>query len=457
MGWIVTGCVGNVVGNDKVADAPVDAGHFLPSDANLNEGVRAFPGAQGFGALATGGRGGEVIKVTTLAATGAGSLQAALDRNQPRIIVFTVSGVIEGDIEVTHGDVTIAGQTAPGAGITIRGRLTGAYDFDVGNIIIRHLRIRPAYDGSSGEQFDSIQFSRNRLLMLDHISVSFGIDETVDLYEAEDVTVQWSAIEMSATSGHPEGEHNYGLINGPNGRRTSIHHTLFAHHKNRCPAIANGPADVRNNVIYNVRHGFVHHNPASGDFNIVGNYYRDGSDDTLIPFFFDDENPTGDDPSYFMADNYIDDPSSICDGVVGNPWTECEYDLVVDESHRATSEHDFSSASYFAPIDTQSSLDAYDLVLDQAGAFPRDVVTARAVAETRDRSGSWGAVMPDDLMAGLAATAPATDSDDDGMPDEWERSRGLDPDEDDDHDTVMPSGYTAIEEYINGAAELVMP
>ena len=463
---LASGCVGSIAGNDSSGDEPtidgggdsiVDGGGFIPSDANLDEGVRAFPGAQGFGAYATGGRGGEVIKVTTLAATGAGSLQAALDRSGPRIIVFAVSGVIDGDIEVTHGDVTIAGQSAPGGGITIRGRLTGAYDFAVGNIVIRHLRIRPAYDGSAGEQFDSIQFSRNHLLMLDHLSVSFGVDETVDLYEAEDVTVQWSAIEMSATSGHPEGEHNYGLINGPNGHRTSIHHTLFAHHKNRCPAIANGPADVRNNVIYNVRHGFVHHNPASGAFNIIGNYYRAGGDDTLYPFYFDDEDPSADEPTYFMADNYVDDPSSACAGVVSNPWSECEQNLGVDASHRVTSEHDFSSASYFAPIETQSSTVAYDLVLDQAGAFPRDVVTSRAVAETRARSGAWGAIMPADLMAGLSANTPAPDSDDDGMPDEWELSNGLDPGDDDDHATLMPSGYTAIEDYLNAAAEQVLP
>src|SRR5262245_49159180 len=115
-----------------------------------------FPGAEGFGAVATGGRGGQVIKVTTLDATGPGSLQEALDVDAPRIIVFAVSGVIEGDIEVSFGDVTIAGQSAPGGGITIAGRLLGAFDDSVQNIVIRHLRIRPPAlpEGVDGAQWD---------------------------------------------------------------------------------------------------------------------------------------------------------------------------------------------------------------------------------------------------------------------------------------------------------------
>jgi len=425
-----------------------------PSDGR----VLAFPGATGFGANATGGRGGDVIKVTTLAASGPGSLQAALDRSGPRIIVFEVSGVIEGDILIPNGDVTIAGQTAPGGGITLQGRLIGRYSRDVGNIIIRHMRIRPEYRGSDGAQFDAVQLSRNTNFILDHMSIGFGVDETVDMFEAIDATVQWTTIEQAGTVGHPEGEHNYGLINGPDGRRVSVHHTLFAHNKNRNPAIANGPSEVVNNVIHNVRHGFIHQNAASGQFNIVGNYYKDGPSGTLIPFFFDDEAPrSSTDPAYYLADNFVDDASSSCPGVVTNPWRECNQDLFLAESHRAAAVHDFSDIATYVATPVQPVRIAYDDVLTYAGAFPRDVVTETSVAEVRAGTGEWGARFPADLMAGLTPTAPPVDSDNDGMSDAFEIAQGLDPNDGSDHTTIMPSGYTAIEDYINGLAEGLLP
>jgi len=137
----------------------------------------AFPGAQGFGAIASGGRGGDVYKVTTLAAAGVGSLQWALDRPGPRIIVFAVSGVIEGDVHIPHGDVTIAGQTAPGeAGITILGHLYTSFGAPFGNIILRHLRVRSPDPDSEWPpaQHDAIQFSTNHTMILDHVDASHG-------------------------------------------------------------------------------------------------------------------------------------------------------------------------------------------------------------------------------------------------------------------------------------------
>jgi pectate lyase len=416
----------------------------------------AFPGAEGFAARVTGGRGGRVIKVTSLGHAGHGTLQAALDATGPRIVVFAVSGVIEGDITVNHGDVTIAGQTAPGAGITIKGRLLGKYRTGIDNIVIRHLRVRPVYDGvEPGEQFDAIQFSKSAGLMLDHVSASFAVDETIDVYEAKDVTVQWSVIESSETSGHPKGKHNYGLINGPGGVRVSVHHNLFAHHLARCPAIANGPAEVRNNVMYNVRHGFVHHNPASGPFNIVGNYFKAGPDDTLIPFFFDDENGFKS-PSlgYYLNDNTIEDVKNPCRGRVDNPWKQCQQDLFAPEKLRAEKEYAFGGASrLYAPVTTQASTAAYDLVLKYAGAFPRDVVTRRSLAETRSATGTWGARYPDDFMAGLKPAAPPKDTDNDGMPDSWETEHHLDPENSSDAGRTLGSGYTAVEVYINELAD----
>ncbi len=420
----------------------------------------AFPGAEGMAGAITGGRGGQVIKVTTLDATGPGSLQAALDEPGPRIVVFAVSGVIEADpIVIPTGDVTIAGESAPGGGITIDGRLVAAYEYGTDNIIVRHVRVRPTRPEGPGEQFDAMQFSRASRVLLDHVSASFAVDETIDLFESNHVTVQWSTIESSDTAGHhPEREHNYGLIQGPDGGRASIHHNLFAHHKNRCPALATGPSEVRNNVVYNVRHGFVHHNPAAGAFAITGNSYIDGDDGTLFPFFLDDESG-GADPGlrYFFADNFIDDPG-IFTGIVDNPWAHPSYgDLGLPESYRAEAEPELEPGSPdWLPVTQHGSAEALPLVLACAGAWPRDVVTLRSVAETMERGGTWGSRVPVDLMEGLTPTPPPSDRDDDGIPDLWEVDHGLNPDDASDVLVELETGYSAIESYLQErAAQLV--
>jgi pectate lyase len=420
----------------------------------------AFRGAEGFGAVATGGRGGRIVRVTTLASSGSGSLAEALAICEPRFVVFRVSGVIEGDVDIPCGDVTIAGQTAPGAGITIHGRLLGEYDTSVGNMIIRHLRVRPppltAPDEELGPQYDAIQLSRQRRLILDHVTASFGSDETLDVYEAQDVTLQWVTIEESSEEGQPEGPHNYGMINGPDGARISVHHILCAHHRNRCPAIANGPADVINNVIYDVRHGFVHHNPAMGEIHLVGNTYRDGPSDEIFPFFFDDEEPGG--TSYFLASNFIDDPGVFTGevGAIGDSTAHPTFEDSLVGDLEIDSPTDWRTvASGYVPITTQAPMDAYEDVLSFAGAFPRDAVTRRTIEEVRDRKGSWGAHPRSDLLEGLTPGTPYPDEDSDGIDDGWETEHGLDPADGTDHATAMPSGYTAIEEFLDDLSDSI--
>lgn len=419
--------------------------------------VLAFPGAEGFGAQATGGRGGRVIRVTTLAASGPGSLQEALDQDEPRIVVFAVSGVIEADpIRIRHGDVSIAGQTAPGAGITIRGRLYGSDG--VSNLIVRHLRMRPQFAGDGGDTYDGIQLYESSQVIFDHISVSFAVDENLDIFTVPDVTVQWSTISMAATEGHSEAGHNYGLLSKR--PRVSLHHNLFAHQSSRNPGVGRGPAEVRNNVVYNFSRGFIHHNPPDGHFNIVGNYYRQGPDGNAKPFYFDDD--PGENLAYYLADNYIDDPGDYL-GIVGNPWADDLFldvygGLGKDESYRSDTEFDFTvEVPGSIPITTQSPQDAYASVLDAAGAWPRDVVDRTVVEETEQRTGEWGARIPPDLLAGLTPGMPPADVDEDGMADAWESAHGLSPADPADHATVMPSGYTAIEEYINGLADALLP
>ncbi len=436
--------------------------------APLAEALPAFPGAQGFGAVATGGRGGQVLKVTTLAVSGTGSLQWALNQAGPRIIVFAVSGVINGDVHIPHGDVTIAGQTAPGAGITLHGHLYTTFGTSFGNIVIRHLRVRaPASNAAwPPAQHDAVQFSTNHTIILDHVDISHGIDENFDLWGgAQDVTVQWSAITFPVyNGGHPDGAaHNYGILNGPGGGRISIHHNLFVHNKARTPALADGPADVRNNVIYNGREGFVHHNPAVGDFNIIGNYYRDGPSASLAPLWFDPENDPPIPTRYYVWNNHVDDPG-VFTGRVDNPWTNAvfaaEYSFaccgIVSSQFNAWGEFNFTSHPGYVAIPTESPAEAYSAVLARAGAFPRDVVNRWAVEETQTRTGSWGNRRPASWLEGLTPGTPPPDGDNDGMPDAWEVARGLNPASAADASSVRSSGYTAIEEYINELADSLL-
>jgi len=419
---------------------------FVGRAEEPQDSLPSFPGAEGFGARTPGGRGGRVIKVTNLNTSGPGSLQAACSAEGPRIVVFEVSGVIPGDVSIEHGQITIMGQTAPGAGITIKGMLSTPWDPEglarYEDIVIRFLRIRP--DPRPGISWaDGIQFSGVRRCVLDHISCSWASDETIDIYTAQDITIQWCTIEESDTQGHPKGRHNYGLISGPEGQMVSIHHTLYAHHSRRCPAIANGPSDIRNIVVYNFRDGLSHegHTPNNLGFNIIGNYYKPGPNEpNIFPFNFVSN------VSYYLRDNYIEGV-----GMIQDPWAEAYklYGLQYYASKGVKAEQE----TVVPPVTTHSPLEAYELVLEKAGCFPRDTVTRRTIAEVRNCTGSWGRHDPGDLMAGLTPKTPPTDSDNDGMPDAWERANGLDPSDGTDHNTIMSSGYTAIEEYCNMLAE----
>jgi pectate lyase len=412
----------------------------LPAHPADGEPV-CFPGAEGFGAIAQGGRGGRVIKVTTLKPSGPGSLQDACRQDGARIVVFDVSGVIEGDIIIEHGQISIFGQTAPGAGITIAGSLKTRYRprQPIDDLVIRYLRVRPP--NAVGASGDAIQISESKRVMLDHVSCSWAADETIDIYNTQDVTVQWCTVEESRIEGHPEGRHNYGLISGPQGKNVTIHHTLFAHHRRRCPAIANGPADIRNNVVYNFRDGLSHENrPNNQGYNLVGNYYKRGpSDPKIFPFCFQR------DVSYYLRDNFIEGI-----GLIQDPWADADklpgLQYYADKGKRA--EREFA----VPPVATQPPGEAYELVLRTAGCLPRDAVTRRIVQEVRAGNGSWGHKPQENLLDGLEPRNPHPDSDGDGMPDAWEQARGLDPRDASDASRRMPSHSTAIEEYGNELA-----
>jgi hypothetical protein len=435
--------------------------------------IVAFPGAEGWGAFTSGGRNGKVIKVTNLNSSGPGSLAEACSADGPRIVVFEVSGVINGDVLITEPYITIAGQTAPGAGITIEGKL-GTYDFGVNDIIVRHLRLRRQRDIGSGG--DAIQMGglgpekRGTCnIILDHLSLSWGNDEVIDLYNAHHVTVQWCSVEESDDKGHNKGVHNYGIISAAeNNGAVSVHHNLWAHHSRRIPCMApyreNAADDFCNNLIYNCRGGYTddgHGNRAKSPVNLYKNYYRRGPQtiDRMYPYalstFMD----------YYVKDNYFEDW-----GYQDHPvhWKPSDQPGGVPKWIQFNNNgNEISEPGKTPHINTQDAKDVYDLVLSKAGCWPRDHITKRTVEEVKNKGGSWGRNAPlepsdDWFMEGLISAAAPLDSDNDGMPDEWEKAHGLNPEDPGDANKIVPAlaskdnrhqGYTFIEFYINELAD----
>ncbi len=341
-------------------------------------------------------------------------------------------------MELRCGDLTIAGQTAPGAGITIHGRVDG-YGAG-GNIIIRHVRFRPppitdeegAVDDLAA-QYDALQLSGNPNTILDHLSLSWGSDETLDMYElSPDSTVQWTTIEQSNPEG-VEPSHNDGLIAGPDSPRFTVHHVLFAHHEARCPALASGPIELINSVMYDCQDAMVHHNPASGEFHIAGNTFIHGpSHEEFTPMYFDDEEPGG--TTYWLYQNQITAPGQF-EGIVDDISTTPLAEAAFSAGDRPEPDHrraDRTSAPRWRRTSRSRCRrpgDAYESVLASAGAFPRDAMTNETVDDVRTGGGDWTPDPPANLIAGLTPGEAPADADADGMADAWESENGLDPTE----------------------------
>ena len=418
--------------------------------------IVAFPGAEGFGATAIGGRGGRVLKVTNLNSSGAGSLQAACEAEGPRIVVFEVAGVIRGDLKIRHPYITIAGQTAPSPGITIEGRLLSRPEPSrrIHDIIVRFIRIRPPT--TKGHDGDCVQLPNTERVILDHLSLSWANDEIIDICHSSEVTVQWCTIEESDMGGHDKGvAHNFGLISAyPHSGNISIHHNLFAHHSRRSPSLSpyvpGKPGDFRNNVVYNFRDGFTHdgHVPRAS-INIVNNYYKRGPNSFVIrPFEFQESG------KYYVRGNYIHGFEEIGDprhvDTILPFWVRViNKGLILEVPARV------------APVRTHTAIEAFQVVTEQAGCFPRDVVTRRTIQELFEGTGKWGRNAEAHLsdkwyMAGLVHENIPMDSDGDGIPDYWEEIHGLNKYDSSDAQIIMTSGYTAIETYINDRADLML-
>lgn len=395
----------------------------------------AFPGAEGYGAATPGGRGGKVLIVANLNDAGPGSLRAALAAEGPRIVVFRVAGMLDlkSPVRITQPFVTVAGQSAPGDGITLRhyGILIDTHD-----VVIRHLRVRPG--DLSGAEVDGIAIGGNSAnVVIDHCSVSWAVDENLSPSGAiSDVTVQWSIIsEALNRSVHGKGAHGYGSLVRASGGLT-MHHNLWAHNSSRNPRLGCNYGrppfpqfDIRNNVIYNAGGANV-----AGDIfsaNYIANYHKQGPDSSPEhPIFSPTEKAV---LRFYIADNY---PAKL-------RWF-------------ARSGIMEASAPFAAPpVRTTSAAIAYEEVLARAGAsLPRrDAVDQRVIREVREGAGAhidsqWEVGGWPEMRTGR----PPRDTDRDGIPDEWEVPRGLNPHDAADAVRAAPSGYTWIEEYLNELA-----
>lgn len=426
--------------------------------------IPAFPGAEGYGAAATGGRGGAVYIVTNLNDSGAGSLRDALNHNTARTIVFRVSGTIHlwSDLDVKYPNVTIAGQTAPGDGICIaNGSLKAGYN----NVIIRYIRCRLGDcwpDGTTDNNDTDATWGRyGNTMIFDHVTAGWSVDESFSYYANNNFTAQWCLITESLRySHHEKGPHGYGGIWG--GTNSSWHHNLLAHHSSRTPRIEGdvvNNVDLRNNVIYNW--GFNScYGGEQATVNIINCYYKYGPatgsgvrDRIVNPSQYTD----GSYGQWYVSGNYV----------YGFPAVTADNWLGVDPSGGSgdrslcKSLTPFPAASTY-PVTTQTAQDAYLSVLDEVGcSLIRDSVDTRIINEVSTGTATYGGqtgaglgiIDTQDTVGGwptLNSLPALADSDSDGMPDAWEVSRGLNSgnaaDRNNDRDS---DGYTNLEEYLN--------
>ncbi|MFC2081134.1 polysaccharide lyase family 1 protein [Bacteroidota bacterium] len=433
---------------------------------NLLSQLLAFPGAEGFGAYSQGGRGGDVYTVTNLNDAGTGSLRHGLQfADGPRTIVFAVSGLIKlkSELIIENDYITIAGQTAPGDGICLR---DGCLIIMADHIIVRYIHSR--LGAEAGRQSDAISIAGGHNIILDHCSASWSVDECFSCStgrkdKIDNVTVQWCIIsEALHNSIHKKGPHGYGaLIRGCYGAKYTYHHNLFAHNYSRNPRPGNydynssdiDPQglqfDFRNNVLYNwggSRPGYDADRKSVCRFNYVGNYARQGPDSETPGWIYSASS------MYFrgyFSGNYFNGK------VPSDPWSLVVFPESATQSEIEVYKQD--KPFFTGPMHTESALLAFENVLAHAGAsIVRDEVDARVVADVKNGT---GAIIHFETEVGgwpdYKTYGKWKDSDQDGMPDEWETQNGLNPDDPQDRNGDRnKDGYTNLEEYLESLLAL---
>ena len=449
----------------------------------------AFPTAEGYGKYTVGGRVGEVFEVTNLNDSGEGSLREAVEAEGPRTVVFRVSGtiILESDLRIKNPYITIAGQTAPGDGICLR---KYPLIISANEVIIRYIRVR--LGGEALKDADAVSSRYVKNLILDHVSASWSVDEVMSIYHGEYTTVQWCLIaESMFNSNHPtKNNHGFGGIWGSN--YSTYHHNLIANNSNRNIRFASGcgNTDYRNNVIYNwgfeSTYGAESQQKGSDKYifsnvNVVANYYKPGpatlpgkmSHQIAAPW---SRNVNKDYGKWYIADNEMAGSKEV----TNDNWKGVVPSLT---AIKGVQEHNPSNLEAIPglklekpwpamAINLQTAEEAYNSVLEHAGASlpKRDAVDLRIVDEARngyatfegpsyekfydvaDKSKNCGIIDSPSDVGGwpeLKSLPAPTDTDHDGMPDNWEKENGLDPKNPKDGNKVAKDGYTMLEKYLN--------
>lgn len=432
----------------------------------------AFPGAEGYGKYTVGGRGGRVLTVTNLNDSGAGSFRDAVEQKGPRIVVFAVDGTIElkSPLRIDNDSITIAGQSAPGDGVCLK-------DYplvvNASNVIVRYIRVRVGdrhkldSDGLGGGRYGQ------KNVILDHLSVSWSIDECLSIYKTENLTVQWCLVAHSLnTSVHTKGSHGFGGIWG--GYKATFHHNLLANHASRNPRFSSVDGtkwvDYRNNVVYNwgfkTAYGGGHH----GEINMVNNYYKPGPASQHHRLLDVAEDGTG---RYYVTGNVMegdeavtkDNRSAVTDRA-GKRYVRHRRSASPDsgislEAVPASGEECASclvNAPFpYEPINEDTPVVAYRRVLASVGcSFSQDAYDKEVLRQVKEGLGTFGIngiINSQEDVGGwpaLNAGKIPLDSDGDGMPDTWEIRHGLNPkDASDSSAYTIDKEYTNIEVYLN--------
>lgn len=452
--------------------------------------VPAFPGADGYGRYSKGGRGGAVYYVTTLKdVDSVGTFRYAVTHLANATILFKVSGTIHlnSGLSISQSNLTIAGQSAPGDGICIA-------DYPVtvsgSNLIIRYMRFRMGDRKLTADEADGADAFGGRFcsnIIVDHCSISWSTDECASFYANTNFTMQWCIISESLRmSLHSKGAHGYGAIWG--GLGASYYHNMMIHHDSRTPRFGTGnveplsdhKTDMRNNVIYNWS-GNGCYGAEGMCINIINNYYRPGAATTTSSknrFISIDDATPADSVSVWgkfyingnINDKYTSVNSDNWTGVVINTST-----LINGQATQADVKSD-TIIGQVPLLHQHTATGCYEPVLNYVGcSLHRDELDERLVGECRNgtytfmgASASKGGIIDsvNDLKPANAAddwspwptlnsTTPPTDTDEDGMPDQWEEANGLNPNNTEDRNARSSEGYTMLEIYLNSLVDSI--